>query len=85
MGNRVVQKWFRRMPCGQTPQPETLGPEFGSYQFAFSLPEIDFVFFADNSSVFPGQIREIEEHLKHYQVGKEGRKQKRTNVDYRCQ
>lgn len=56
MGNRIVQKWFRRRACRQTPQPETLGPEFGSYQVAFSLPEIDFVFFADNPSVFPGQV-----------------------------
>lgn len=56
MGNRIAQKWFRRWACGQTLQPETLGPEFGPYQFALSLPEIDFVFFADNPSVFPGQV-----------------------------
>lgn len=56
MGNKIVQKWFRRRACGQTPEPETLGPEFRPYQVAFSLPEIDFVFFADNPSVFPGQV-----------------------------
>lgn len=56
MGYRVVQKWFRIRAYGQTPQPETLDPKFAPYQFAFSLPEIDFVFFADNSSVFPGQV-----------------------------
>lgn len=50
------------MKCGpeeghvDQPYNQRLGLEFEPYQFVFSLPEIDFVFFADNPSVLPGQV-----------------------------
>jgi len=35
---------------------QRLGTEPRLYQFVLFLPEIDFVFFADNPSVLPGQV-----------------------------
>lgn len=62
MCNRIAQRISLGLKCGSEDghvdrlHNQRLGPKFGPYQFVFSLPEIDFVFFADNSSVLPGQV-----------------------------
>ena len=62
MCNRIAQRISSGLKCGSEEghvdrlHNQRLGPELGPYQFVFSLPEIDFVFFADNPSVLPGQV-----------------------------
>lgn len=61
MCSRVVQRIPSCLKCCSEGHVnrlhnQRLVPELWPYQFVFFLPEIDFVFFADNPSVLPGQV-----------------------------